>query len=469
MLISKTKSNPNYLDSSAEGNLLSCPPAFQEKIFLKPQVTFLCSFVLLAGQALASDEDPYRGWSVYGGGPDSIRYSSLDQINRENVKRLQVAWTYDTGDAFEGSEMQCNPIVVDGVLFATSPKLRVFALDAATGGERWSFDPFEGKPVTSKTRNRGLTYWANAEGGEGRIFVAARQWLWALESSTGKPVKSFGVAGRIDLREGFERPAETLNVSATTPGIVYEDMLILGSIVSEALPSSPGDIRAFDARTGELRWSFHTIPHPGEPGYKTWPKDAWKYIGGANNWTGMSLDIERGIVYAPTGSAAFDFYGANRAGEIHSPIDLKYTHDGYNKFLDPNGYPAVEPPWGTLNAIDLNTGEYAWTIPFGEFPELVEQGLTDTGSENYGGPIVTAGGLLFIGATNHDRKFRAYDKLTGELLWETQLPASGNATPAMYEVDGRQFVVIGAGGGKSGAPSGGSYVAFSLPVKLSAR
>jgi quinoprotein glucose dehydrogenase len=142
---------------------------------------------------------------------------------------------------------------------------------------------------------------------------------------------------------------------------------------------------------------------------------------------------------------------------------LKYTMDGYNKFLDPDGYPAVEPPWGTLNAIDLNRGEISWKIPFGEFPELAAKGMKNTGSENYGGPLVTAGGLLLIGATNHDSKFRAYDKTSGKLLWETTLPAGGNATPATYEVDGRQFVVIGAGGGKSGAPSGGTYVAFALP------
>jgi quinoprotein glucose dehydrogenase len=146
-----------------------------------------------------------------------------------------------------------------------------------------------------------------------------------------------------------------------------------------------------------------------------------------------------------------------------SPIDLKYTIDGYNKFLDPDGYPAVAPPWGTLNAINLDSGDYAWTIPFGEFPELVQQGLANTGSENYGGPVVTAGGLLFIGATNHDKKFRAYDKLTGKLLWETVLPAAGNATPAVYEIRGKQYIVIGAGGGKWGAPSGGTYHAFALP------
>jgi quinoprotein glucose dehydrogenase len=150
-----------------------------------------------------------------------------------------------------------------------------------------------------------------------------------------------------------------------------------------------------------------------------------------------------------------------------NPMDLKYTMDGYNKFLDPDGYPAVAPPWGTLNAIDLNQGKIVWQIPLGEYPELAAKGARDTGSENYGGPIVTKNGLLFIGATNYDKKFRVFDKLTGKLLWETTLPAAGNATPAMYELNGRQFVVIAAGGGKSKDPPGGSYVAFALPKTIS--
>lgn len=670
----------------------------------------------------------YRDWTVYGGGPESIRYSALRQIHRGNVHKLRVAWTYDTGDAFEGSEMQCNPIVVDGVLYATTPKLRVIALDAATGKLLWRFDPHGGAPVRTRFRNRGLTY-AN-----GRIYVAVRQWLYALDARTGKPVASFGKGGRIDLREGLGRDPATLNVSATTPGIVYRDFLIMGSIVPEDLPSAPGDIRAYDLETGKLRWSFHTIPHPGEFGYETWPREAWKYSGGANCWAGMSLDEKRGLVFAGTGSAAFDFYGGDRVGdnlfantllclraatgervwhfqavrhdvwdrdfpappslvtvlrdgrlmdavaqitksghvfvfdretgkplfpieyrkvppsdipgerlaesqpfpllpppfarqqltedlltdrtpearaavlerfrklrsggqftppsfegtiifpgldgggewggaafdpetgllyvnsnemawvlrlaerpkpgpapsgkrlyqqhcaschrmdlrgnppEFPSLVNLgrKYDHDevlrwvregggrmpgfshlgrtavraiaaylltgkhvaataaagptvpymladGYSKFLDPDGYPAIKPPWGTLNAINLDTGEIVWSIPLGEIPELAAKGYRNTGSENYGGPVVTAGGLLFIGATNHDRKFRAFDKGTGELLWETTLPAAGNATPAVYEVNGRQFVVIAAGGGKWGLPSGGTYVAFALP------
>ncbi len=696
----------------------------------------LSTLTRLPAAELRQPPSGYRSWQVYGGGSDSIRYSNLDQINRRNVDKLEVAWTYDTGDAFEGSEMQCNPIVVNGALYATTPRLRVVALDAATGKLRWSFDPNEGAKITHSVRNRGVAYWT--DGRDERILFVSRQWLYALDAGTGTPVTSFGTKGRVDLREGLGRDPRDISISATSPGIVYQDLLIIGGLMAEDLPAPPGDVRAFDVRTGKIRWSFHTIPHPGEFGYATWPKDAWKYSGSANNWSGMSVDEKRGLVFVPTGSAAFDFYGANRLGddlfantlialkaatgervwhfqsvkhdlwdrdfpappnlvtverdgklidavaqitksalvfvferetgkplfpieyravprsdvdgevaaatqpfpvkpppfsrqiltedmltrrtpeahqavldvfrkvrsagqfvppslqgtvvfpgfdgggewggaafdpasgllyvnanemawilrlvdrpriqehssgrelylakcaschhkdlrgsppdfpslvdvgarlsddemrslirggrgrmpafadlsraEMHAlvhflltgtdtsvearvgdspwPFGLKYTMDGYNKFLDPDGYPAVEPPWGTLNAINLDTGEIAWKIPFGEIPELVAQGVRNTGSENYGGPVVTAGGLLFIGATDHDRKFHAYDKSTGKLLWETTLPAGGNATPATYEANGRQFVVIAAGGGKSGRPSGGSYVAFGLP------
>ena len=680
----------------------------------------------------------FRGWSSYGGSPENIRYSALAQINRENVQKLEVAWTFDTGDAFKGSEMQCNPVIAHGVLYATTPKLRVIALDAASGKLLWSFDPNAelNLPVT-KQRNRGVTLWE--QGPERRVFFVSRHYLYSLDARTGKPDAEFGHDGHIDLREGLGRPPQTVYITATSPGIIYKDLLIIGSLVNETLPAAPGDIRAYDVHSGKLHWSFHTLPHPGEPGYETWPKDAWTYSGGANSWSGLSIDTKRGLVFGATGSASFDFYGANRVGDdlfansvlalnaetgklvwhfqavkhdlwdrdfpappslvtvmqdgalvdavaqitksgyvfvldretgkplfpvelrsapvsdvdgevtakmqifplkpppfarqafteelvtnrtpeahqavlerlrklrsngqfvppslqgtvvfpgfdgggewggaafdpatgllyvnanemawvlrlverpkaaaelsgstlyarncaschredrrgsppefpslvniakkyderevaliVHngsgrmpaftqlaapatraiarylvtgeditvkgadrapSPMELKYGTDGYNKFLDPDGYPAVAPPWGTLNAINLDTGTIVWKIPFGEYPELAAQGLHNTGSENYGGPLATSGGLLFIGATDLDRKFHAYDKLTGKLLWETELPASGNATPATYEVNGRQFIVIAAGGGKSGAPSGGSYVAFALPAR----
>lgn len=677
----------------------------------------------------------YRDWQMFGGGEENIHYSTLSQITRRNVHQLEVAWRYDSGDEFPDSEIQCNPIVIDGVLYATTPKVRVIALEAATGQLIWSFDPNEGRKPTGKMRTRGVTYWS--DGKEKRIYFGFRNRLYSLDAATGKPAAAFGKGGWIDLREGLGRESiEGLTVTVNTPGTVYKDMLIVGSMVSEGLPAAPGDIRAYDLRTGKLRWSFHTIPHAGEFGYDTWPPDAWKYIGGANNWAGLVVDQKRGLVFAPTGSAAFDFFGGNRHGdnlfantllcldantgkrvwhfqaikhdvwdrdfpsapqlvtvkrngraidavaqitksghvylferttgktlfpieyrqypqspiegerlaatqplpllpppfarqrltedmltqrtpEAHraalerfrklrsngqfeppslegtvvfpgydgggewggaafdpetglfyvnsnemawilkiierpkpkalpsgktlyeehcagchksdysgsppefpaliglkdkmsleeargiirngqgrmpgfarlgnealqalavyvmtgkdtktvaattaSPIDQKYTFDGYNRFLDADGYPAIAPPWGTLNAIDLNAGRIVWQIPFGEYPALAEKGLKDTGSENYGGAIVTRNGLLFIGATNYDSKFRVFDKLTGKLLWETKLPAAGNATPAMYEVNGRQFVVIAAGGGKGGAPSGGSYIAFALP------
>jgi quinoprotein glucose dehydrogenase len=669
-----------------------------------------------------------RDWPAYGGAPENTHYSPLAQINRTNVKQLSVAWSFDTG---ETGGLQTSPIIVDGVLYGITPTQKVFALDAASGKLLWKFD----SGIKGTQPDRGLAYWSSEK--DKRVLVGVMNFLYALDAATGKPVAAFGKDGRIDLRGDLGRNPERQSVALTSPGIVYKDVIIVGGRNPETLPAAPGDVRAYDVRSGKLRWAFHTIPHPGEFGYETWPKDAWTYSGAANNWAGMAVDAKRGIVYVPTGSAAFDFYGGDRLGddlfanclialnaetgeriwhfqgvrhdlwdrdfpspptlvtvrregkeidavaqttkqgfvylfdrvsgkplfpigyrtypasdvpgevasasqplpakpapfarqflsedmltnrtpEVHAwalekflkfrsegqfvpfsvgkdtvifpgfdggaewggsavdpqtailyvnanemawmgalaletgesgpkalymsqcsvchgdkmtgsppampslvgvgdrlspqqigetirngkgrmpaftnfddgqfyalidflvsgnskelpssepaPHESKYRFTGYHRFLDPEGYPAIAPPWGTLNAINLNTGEYLWKINLGEYPELAAKGMKNTGTENYGGAIATAGGLVFIGASDFDKKFHAYDKASGELLWEATLPFSGNATPATYSVNGRQYVVIAAGGGKDPkSPSGGVYVAFALPKQM---
>lgn len=714
-------------------------------------------FVLLLAVGCFQDgtKQSHKHWQVRGGSPSSIRFSALDQIDTTNVGQLQVAWTYNTGDAKpdNNSQIQANPIVVGDTLYGTSPALKVVAVDAATGEERWTFDPFRDTVDVnlSLNVNRGVTYWA--DGPDERIFFTAGSTLYALDREDGTLIESFGDDGTVSLKRGLGGRAQDLYVVASSPGVVYEDLLIIGSRVSEGGDAAPGDIRAFNVRTGALEWTFHTIPRPGEFGNETWEDpEAWKRIGGANSWAGMSVDEERGVVYIPTGSASPDFYGGNRKGKnlfansllaldaatgtrrwhyqtvhhdlwdrdlpsppslvtvrhdgavvdavaqttktgflflfdretgeplfpveetpvpaesplrgenpwptqpqatrpdpyarqhmgpddvnpyvpdsvqavlrtrlerlnsdhlfeppslrgtlmlpgfdggaewggsafdpetdvlyvnsndvpwimtmlpaggssyvdattaaegagiaageaayrthcmsCHGPdqkgggsypslenVEQRYTPqalfdlvnngrrmmpgfshlsgaekkaivnflvgeeafpvdadslqaaardtsstppyvmEGYNKFRTPAGYPAIDPPWGTLNAIDLTTGEYLWRRPLGEHPELTSQGIPPTGTENYGGPVVTAGGLVFIAATL-DEKIRAFDKKTGKVLWSADLPAAGFATPSVYEVDGRQYVVIACGGGKLGARSGDAYVAFSLP------
>jgi quinoprotein glucose dehydrogenase len=674
-------------------------------------------------------------WPAYNGGVNGNHYSSLKQINRNNVNRLRVAWRFDTG---EKGQIQTNPMIIGRTLYAYTPSQKVVALDAATGQLKWTFD----SGVNGTQPARGFAYWSSEN--QSRLFAGIMNFLYCLDPETGKPIPSFGEDGRVDLRKGLGRNFETQSIAMTSPGVVYKDLIIVGGRNPETHPAPPGYIRAFDVHTGEQRWVFHTIPLPGEPGYETWPKDAWKTAGAANNWAGMSLDARHGIVYVPTGSAVMDFYGGDRVGNdlyancllaldaetgkllwhfqgvhhdiwdrdfpsppalITLPRDGKavdalaqtskqgylylfnrltgeplfpirerpypastvpgevtaptqplpegpepfaarqeltadmlttrspeahawaleafhnlrskgqfypmtvgqetivfpgfdggaewggpavdpvsnvlfvnenemawrggliprektenlgervykdqcalchsvdrtgsppafpsligiqkrlpeekilstirqgtgrmpsfpditgdrlqalldylhtdpavppktemtstpvepaagsegedaYTFTGYKKFLDPDGYPAIAPPWGTLNAIDLKTGKYLWKIPFGEYPELAEKGMKSTGSENYGGPIATAGGVLFIGATVYDRKFHAFDMRNGKLLWQYELPFAGMATPATYMIDGRQYVVtVSSGGRDPKSPVGGSYVAFAL-------
>jgi quinoprotein glucose dehydrogenase len=707
---------------------------------MQPTRTLSLFLALFAFQSFASDTD----WPTYLGDPSSSHYSELKQINRKNVGQLEVAWTFNASDGRKDnrSQIQCNPIIVDGTLYGTSPLLKLLAIDGATGTERWRFDPFASDPNNASVGvNRGVVFWA--DGKDRRILFTAGQRLFCVDANSGKLIPTFGENGTVDIREGLGRDPKTLFVLANTPGAIYRDLLILGTRVSEGPgPSAPGHIRAYSVRTGKIEWTFRTIPQPGEPGYETWPPEAYKYTGGANVWTGMAVDEKRGLIFCPTGSAAFDFWGGDRHGAnlyancllaldaktgkriwhyqfVHhdlwdrdlpappnlltvrhrgkkvdavaqvtksghvfvfnretgeplfpieeravppsklqgewawptQPIPVKptpfsrqeftedlvtdlspkshdavlerlrkvnrhllysppstegtiifpgfdggaewggagadpkrgilyvngnempwiltmvetksrdsgdlssahqiynqicaschglnragdparafptlanigqklkkpditellrtgrgvmpsfaflsqeqrealadhllgdervaapseadaakgltlqspYSHTGYNRFLDPDGYPAIRPPWGTLNAIDLNTGEYLWRVPLGEFPELTARGIPPTGTENYGGPVVTAGGLIFIAATK-DEMIRAFDRETGKVLWQSKLPAGGYATPSTYSVNGRQFLVIACGGGKMGTKSGDAYVAFTLPV-----
>jgi glucose dehydrogenase len=765
------------------------------------------------------------GWSAYNGGKGNEHYSPLSQINTSNVSKLNLAWRFDAGST---GGMQANPLVIGSTLYAYTSNLHVVALNAATGERLWTFDPGEEGTQPS----RGFSWWS--DGREDRLIAYIMNSIYAIDPKNGKIVSTFGEDGKVDLRRNLGvEDFKALSVVATSPGVVFRDLLIVGFRTSEAKPAARGDIRAYDVKTGRLQWSFHTIPHPGEPGYETWPPGAWKKAGAANNWCGMALDEKRGIVYVPTGSAASDFYGADRVGadlyantllaldaatgkklwhfqvvhhdlwdrdlpspptlltikregkivdaiaqptkhgflfvldrvsgkpvfpieehtfpssdvpgeatsptqpvptipapfarqsltedllttrtqeahdavvkefrtfkggglfvplgvdqqtiifpgfdggaewggsaaspagilfvnasdipwtgalaknggelspsaaiyqtqcalchgfdrrgnppEFPSLIDIanrmpvsriralvhsgvgrmpsfpnvdgenleglisflekkpsssevgnspaahvvvnqegsrggqlyrqncaichgsrregapsnypaligvrnrlpddqiiQHIHDGkgrmpafpqlsraeqsallqflgpaastkiaktddkelaskgvdvaayrftgYRRFLDPDGYPAVKPPWGTLNAVDLNTGQYVWRVPLGEFPELAKQGLSDTGSENYGGPIVTGGGLVFIGATVYDRMIRAFDAKTGKLLWSADLPYAGVATPATYSVNGKQFVVIATSGLRDRkGPRGVAYIAFALP------
>ncbi len=257
-------------------------------------------------EAKAKAAEKTVDWPVYGGAPENNHYSSLAQINRTNVKQLAVAWSFDTDE--EGG-LQSSPIIVNGVLYGITPTQKVFALDAATGKLKWKFD----SGIKGTQPDRGLSYWT--DGRSSRILVGVTNFLYALDAATGKPIPAFGKLGHIDLRENLGRqPAKSQSIYLTSPGVVYKDLVIVGGRNPETLPAPPGNIRAYDVRTGELRWAFHTIPHPGEFGYDTWPKQAWKTSGAANNWAGMALDSKRGIVYVPTGSAAFDFYGGDRLG-----------------------------------------------------------------------------------------------------------------------------------------------------------
>ena len=701
-----------------------------------------------------SSTTDYNTWEMYGGNSRNNHYSSLTEIDTNNVTQLNVAWTYHTGDVDTAnhSQIQCNPIIVDDVLYGTSPLMKLFAIDARTGKQKWIFNPFDSLSGDKRmffilNNCRGITFWNDGKE-DRRIYYTAGSYLYSINAETGKPVMSFGDSGKIDLHNGLDREVKDRFVTATSPGVIYKDLIIMGSRVDEGASAAPGHIRAFDVRTGKRKWIFHTIPFPGEYGYNTWEDTAaYKHIGGANVWSGFTLDAKRGIVFAPTGSASFDFYGGKRRGDnlfantllaldaatgkriwhfqsIHhdlwdhdlssppalvtinkdgkridaiafttktgfvfvldretgkpvypieerpvpqtseltgeylsptqpyatipkpfvrqeitehdlnsylpdssyadvkkryegykkgnmfeplsregtivapgldggaewggpsydptsgilyvnanenvnvltmvdltdkptvnetfleagtrlyktncmachgperqgggnypslidvykkyneeqflqlissgrrmmpaftqlddeekhavasfilnnqsaqqkkfvdtlKPVDpylkMPYAVTGYNLFLSKEGLPAISPPWGTLSAIDLNTGNYVWRDTLGDYPYFAERGL-HTGSENYGGSVITKGGLLFIAGTR-DGYFRAFNKRTGALLWEYKLPATAFATPATYGINGKQYIVIACGGGKLKTMSGDVYVAFALPTE----
>ena len=272
-------------------------------------------FIFLFGAiTLKSSDIPYQDWKIYGGNNESNRFSSLSQINTENVKNLEVAWEYHAGDATKTSQIQCNPIIVEGVMYATSPQIKVLALDAATGKEIWTFNPFKilGGENSWAGTNRGVTYWQS--GDEKRILFCAGSHLICLDAKTGKAITSFGEGGKVDMQKDLDYHKDKFLLVSNTPGIVYNDLIIMGMRLSEGLDAAPGHVRAYNVRTGKREWIFHTIPHPGEFGYETWMKDSWKKVGGANCWAGMALDEKRGIVFVPTGSATYDFWGGYRKG-----------------------------------------------------------------------------------------------------------------------------------------------------------
>jgi quinoprotein glucose dehydrogenase len=263
----------------------------------------------------------YTTWETYKGSNENIQYSSLTQIDTSNVNKLQVAWEYHAGDSdtTNYSQIQCNPIIIKGILYGTSPQMKLFALDAATGKQKWVFNPFDtlagDKGFFFIMNNcRGVSYWSDKKNDE-RIFYTAGSDLYCIDARSGKLITTFGDTGKIDLHSGLDRDVLDLFITASSPPIIYQDLLIIGSRVDEGAAAAPGHIRAYDVRTGKRQWIFHTIPHPGEEGYKTWDDpEAYKFIGGANAWSGFSLDNKRGILFAGTGSASYDWYGGRRTG-----------------------------------------------------------------------------------------------------------------------------------------------------------
>lgn len=619
-------------------------------------ISLAFGLILALNLAEATSPQANDNWISVGGDRSCTRFSTLDEINCENVGNLEVAWQYRTGELIDGrgSTIECTPLVVDGVMFVTTANRRVVALDAAIGKVVWEFDPLTygplAGPLASGGVNRGAAYWEDPnDRSVRRIFHGTADGrLYSIDAATGRLDPRFGKKGAKDLREDLDRDISSLPYGPTSAPAILDDLVVLGFSTGEGPEiAAPGDVRAFDARTGAERWRFHTVPRPGEFGNETWAGMSWQNRGGANAWGGVSVDTRRGLVFVGLGSATFDFYGGDRQGDnlfancvvaldgktgerrwhfqtLHHdlwdhdlpvypnlitterngvPVDavaqvtktgfvylldretgkplfeidetpvpvsdipgehaaatqpvprkpppfavqqmdetnvtdigepnrnsvmeqLKslrrglpfqppslegtvtipgfhgganwsgasfdpssgilylnstnepniitlaptekdsrwpFTHRGYAKLQDHEGYPGIKPPWGQLHAIDLRTGDFVWSVPLGEFPELTARGIPITGTPNFGGTIVTAGGLVFIAGTK-DEKIRAFDSADGKMLWQAALPAGGYATPATYRARGKQYIVIAAGGaGKLGTKAGDWFVAFALP------
>ncbi|MBZ2180021.1 MAG: PQQ-binding-like beta-propeller repeat protein [Acidobacteria bacterium] len=331
-----------------------------------------------------------RNWPDYGGGADSSHFVNLQQINRENVKQLEVAWVYPSGDQHA---YLFNPVVVDGVMYVLARNHSLVALDAATGKEIWIHENLPGLST------RGIAYWESPDRKDRRLVFAINDYLQQIDARTGKSILTFGKNGLVDLREGLGRDPKTVNrIQTDTPGRVFENLILMGSTPGEAYLSAPGDVRAYNVLTGKLEWTFHTIPHPGEFGYETWPKDAWKYSGGTNVWGEMTIDEKRGIAYLPTGSPTYDYYGADRIGQ--------------NLFGN------------CLVALDARTGKRLWHY------QLVHHDLWDY--DTTAAPqlltVTHQGRRVDVVAQSSKQGFLyVFDRVTGKPLWpieERAVPAS---------------------------------------------
>ena len=277
---------------------------------------FIPAAAAAAAPVTAQTRSAAAEWRFYGGDANATRYSPAARINKKNVKNLKVAWIHHTGDAQErpATAMECTPIVVDGVMYLSSAKLKVRAVNSATGESQWTYDPFGGKGTgRSPGNSRGVTYFQ--QGRDKRIFAAVQDRIYSIDAVTGELDNQFGEKGSIDLNNDLDHEVKGLSFRHSSPPVVFEDLLIVGGGGGEGpYPEAPGHIRAYDARTGKRRWIFHTVPKPGEFGHDTWAGDSWRTTGGANCWAGMSLDPKRGIVFAGLGSPSFDFWGGNREG-----------------------------------------------------------------------------------------------------------------------------------------------------------